>query len=142
MSIATVPLNTSVIQNEINQEALQSRIVHIGFGAFHRAHQALYTSELISKKQSNWGICEISLFGGKQLIEQLRKQQHRYLVAEKGAQTTVVKVSSSVKESFHPELDGKQAIIEKMAEEQVAIVSMTITEKGYCVDHSTGQLYP
>ena len=140
MSIATSPLKPIVIQSSVDQNKLQSRIVHLGFGAFHRAHQALYTNEMIEKTQSNWGICEINLFGGEDLIKQLRAQQHRYLVAEKGAEETVIKMVASVKESLHPALDGKQAILEKMAEEQVAIVSMTITEKGYCADHATGQL--
>jgi len=140
MSIATTPLKPIVIQSKVKQEKLQSRIVHLGFGAFHRAHQALYTNEMIEKTQSNWGICEINLFGGESLIEQLRLQKHRYLVAEKGAKETIVKMIGSIKESLHPSLDGKQAVLEKMTEEQVAIVSLTITEKGYCADHSTGEL--
>ena len=74
------------------------------------------------------------------LIKQLRSQDHRYLVAEKGAEETVIKMIGSIKESCHPNLDGIQSVIDKMTEEQVAIVSLTITEKGYCVDHATGQL--
>lgn len=140
MSIATTPLKPAVIHSKVDQETLQSRIVHLGFGAFHRAHQALYTNEMLEKTKSNWGICEVNLFGGEDLIEKLRLQQHRYLVAEKGAEETVVKMVASVKESLHPTFDGKQAVLEKMAETQVAIVSMTITEKGYCADHSTGEL--
>jgi len=140
MSIITSPLNPIVIPTKVDQVKLRSRIVHIGFGAFHRAHQALYTNEMLEKTQSDWGICEINLFGGEELIEQLRLQQHKYLVAEKGASETIIKMSGSIKESLHPTLDGKAAVIEKMAEPQVAIVSMTITEKGYCVDHATGQL--
>ncbi|TEW54418.1 fructuronate reductase [Psychromonas sp. RZ22] len=140
MSITKVPLKTMVIDNQINQEILKTRIVHIGFGAFHRAHQALYTSEMIEKNQSDWGICEVDLFSGRELIKKLRLQNHRYLVAEKGANENTIKMVGSIKESLHPELDSKQAILEKMAEEQVAIISMTITEKGYCADHSTGLL--
>jgi len=37
-------------------------------------------------------------------------------------------------------LDGTQAVLEKLAEPQIAIVSLTITEKGYCSDPATGQL--
>ena len=139
MSIVTSPLNPIVIKSKVEQNKLKSRIVHIGFGAFHRAHQALYTNEMLEKTDSDWGICEVNIFGGE-LIKQLRLQEHRYLVAEKGAEETVIKMIGSIKESCHPNLDGIQSVIDKMTEEQVAIVSLTITEKGYCVDHATGQL--
>lgn len=112
-----------------DREKLKSRIVHLGFGAFHRAHQALFTHEMLEKTASDWGICEINLFGGEDLVTQLREQDHLFTVAEKGAESTEVKIVHSVTESLHPTFDGKQAVLAKMAEEQVAIVSMTITEK-------------
>lgn len=127
-------------QPKYQRSALKSRIVHLGFGAFHRAHQALFTHEMLEKTQSDWGICEVNLFGGEELITQLREQSHLYTVAEKGAQSTEVKLIGSVTESLHPALDGKHAVLSKMTEEQVAIVSMTITEKGYCADPATGRL--
>ena len=61
-------------------------------------------------------------------------------MAEKGAKETTVKLIGSVTESLHPTFDGQQAVLDKMTEEQVAIVSMTITEKGYCTDPATGRL--
>ncbi|CAG23730.1 fructuronate reductase [Photobacterium profundum] len=139
-NIANTEINDQVIRPNYDRTALKSRIVHLGFGAFHRAHQALFTSEMLDKNGSDWGICEINLFGGEDLIKQLREQDHLYTVAEKGADATTVKMVGSVTESLHPVLDGQRAVLEKMAEEQVAIVSMTITEKGYCADPATGRL--
>lgn len=140
MTQLTGTLFSQLKQPEYLRSQLKSRIVHLGFGAFHRAHQALFTNEMLEKTQSDWGICEINLFGGEALIEQLRIQDHLYTVAEKGAEKTNVKLIGAVNESLHPELDGKEAVINKMVEEQVAIVSMTITEKGYCADPATGRL--
>lgn len=142
MSIPISLLKTTVIDSKVDSSTLKTRIVHIGFGAFHRAHQALYTDQTVEKTQSDWGICEINLFSGIEVIKQLRLQDYRFLVAEKGEHETIIRTVGAVKEALHPKLDSKQAIVEKMAEEQVAIVSMTITEKGYCVDHSTSQLDP
>ena len=138
-NIANTVLNAQVLRPDLDRSALKSRIVHLGFGAFHRAHQALYTSEMLEKTGSDWGICEISLFGDK-LIRQLRKQDHLYSVLEKGADATTAKISGAVVESVHPKIDGTQAVLDKMAEPQVAIISLTITEKGYCADLSTGRL--
>ncbi|HEY5715595.1 MAG TPA: fructuronate reductase [Psychromonas sp.] len=139
-NIANTVLNAGITLPSYDRSRLKSKIVHLGFGAFHRAHQALFTSEMLEKTGSDWGICEINLFGGEELITRLREQDHLYTVAEKGADATTVKVVGSVVESLHPTFDGQQAVLEKMAEEQVAIVSMTITEKGYCADPATGSL--
>ena len=130
----------SVNKPGYDRSKLTSRIVHLGFGAFHRAHQALFTNEMLEKTGSDWGICEVNLIGGEELIEQLRAQDHLYTVAEKGAESTELKMIGSVNESLHPTFDGVDAVLEKMAEPQVAIVSMTITEKGYCADPATGTL--
>ncbi|WGK81379.1 fructuronate reductase [Vibrio aestuarianus] len=131
---------TKMYRPKFQRSQLKSRIVHLGFGAFHRAHQALFTDEMLEKSGSDWGICEVNLFGGEELISALREQDHLYTVAEKGAESTEVKLIGSVTESLHPSLDGSTAVIEKMAEPQVSIVSMTITEKGYCADPATGLL--
>ena len=53
--------------------------------AFHRAHQALLTDRVLNAQGGDWGICEISLFSGDQLMSQLRAQNHLYTVLEKGA---------------------------------------------------------
>ena len=139
-TIANSLLKDSIKQSSYKRDTLKSRIVHLGFGAFHRAHQALITDETLAKSDSDWGICEINLFGGEQLIKDLREQEHMYTVVEKGAEGSVAKIIRSVRESIHPELDGKEAALEKMAESQVAIVSMTITEKGYCIEPGSGKL--
>ena len=139
-NISNSQLNESVSVPTYNRSTLKTRIVHLGFGAFHRAHQALYTNEVAQKADSDWGICEISLFSSEKIISSLKEQDHLYTVAEKGAQSTQVKIIACITESMHPKFNGIEAVIEKMAEPQVAIVSMTITEKGYCIDPATGLL--
>src|SRR5712691_1482915 len=42
-------------------DALSIGIVHLGIGAFHRAHQAVYTSDAIARAGGAWGICGVSL---------------------------------------------------------------------------------
>ncbi|VTP67923.1 Polyol:NADP oxidoreductase [Leclercia adecarboxylata] len=46
-----------------NRDNLKSRIVHLGFGAFHRAHQAVYADMLAAEHDSDWGYCEVNLIG-------------------------------------------------------------------------------
>ena len=123
-------------------DRLVTRIVHLGCGAFHRAHQALYTHLVLEKTDSDWGYCEVNLMSAQDmsLIEALKAQSMLYTVAEKGADKTELKIIGSMKEAMHPLIDGIDAIIEKMACPEVSIVSLTVTEKGYCTDPATGQL--
>ncbi|AHG18694.1 D-mannonate oxidoreductase [Chania multitudinisentens RB-25] len=139
-TIANSSLPIEVQQPQYDRRLLRSRIVHLGFGAFHRAHQALLTDRVLNHKGGDWGICEISLFGGDKLFQTLRAQNHLYTVLEKGAAGHQAIVIGAVHESVHRKLEDIDAVLEKLTEPQVAIVSMTITEKGYCIEPGSGLL--
>ncbi|MGY5956215.1 fructuronate reductase [Kosakonia sp. BK9b] len=139
-TIASVTLPAIVQQPQYARSQLRSRIVHFGFGAFHRAHQALLTDRVLNAQGGDWGICEISLFSGDVLMTQLRAQDHLYTVLEKGAEGNQPIIIGAVHECLNAKLDSLAAIIEKFCEPQVAIVSLTITEKGYCIDPASGKL--
>ncbi|WP_213133841.1 mannitol dehydrogenase family protein [Citrobacter sp. FP75] len=139
-TIASAPLSENVRIPQYDRQQLKSRIVHFGFGAFHRAHQALLTDRVLNTQGGDWGICEISLFSGDRLMSQLREQDHLYTVLEKGPNGNQPIVIGAVNECLNARLDSLAAIIEKFCEPQVAIVSLTITEKGYCIDPATGSL--
>lgn len=51
-----------------DRSTLVPRIVHLGFGAFHRAHQGVYTDILAAEHHSDWGYYEVNLIGGEQQI--------------------------------------------------------------------------
>lgn len=61
-NIATAQV--SVARPNWDKSRLVSRIVHLGCGAFHRAHQALFTHHLLEKSDSDWGISEVNLMPG------------------------------------------------------------------------------
>lgn len=123
-----------------DRSKLVSRIVHLGFGAFHRAHQAVYADILAAEQGSDWGYTEVNLIGGEQQIADLQKQDLLYTVAEMSADAWTARVVGVVKQAMHAEVDGLESVLAKMCEPQVAIVSLTITEKGYCHSPSTGEI--
>ncbi len=123
-----------------DRNALLPKIVHLGFGAFHRAHQGVYTDILASEHHSDWGYCEVNLIGGEQQIADLKAQDNLYTVAEMSADAWTSRVVGVVKRALHAQVDGLEAVLAAMCEPQVAIVSLTITEKGYCHSPATGQL--
>ena len=129
---ATVP--------DYDRSALVPRIVHLGFGAFHRAHQAVYADILARQHGSDWGYTEVNLIGGEQQIADLKKQDNLYTVAEMSADAWTARVVGVVTEALHAQVAGLETVLAKLCEPQVAIVSLTITEKGYCHNPSTGEL--
>lgn len=82
--------NLPVARPAWDSSRLQSRIVHLGCGAFHRAHQALYTHHLLETTDSDWGICEVNLMPGNDciLIENLPQATICCIPWRKKARTT------------------------------------------------------
>lgn len=119
---------------------LTARIVHLGFGAFHRAHQGVYADILAAEHHSDWGYYEVNLIGGEQQIADLQQQDNLYTVAEMSADAWTARVVGVVKKALHVQTDGLEAVLAALCEPQIAIVSLTITEKGYFHAPATGKL--
>ncbi|MBA7845172.1 mannitol dehydrogenase family protein [Klebsiella sp. RHBSTW-00484] len=120
--------------------ALQADIVHIGFGAFHRGHQAVYSDLTNQVSEKPWGIFEINLFGTKDLVNALNNQDGLFSVLETSSSANTSRLVRSVIGGLHTPDSGIEAALEKLLEPQVKIVSLTITEKGYCIDPQTRTL--
>ncbi len=133
-------LSAKAIVPHYDRNNLVPRIVHLGFGAFHRAHQAVYTDILAQQHGSDWGYCEVNLIGGEQQIADLRQQDNLYSVAEMSADAWECRVVGVVKKALHASTDGLEAVFDAMTRPEVAIVSLTVTEKGYCHAPATGTI--
>ena len=133
-------LSAKAILPQYDRSKLVSRIVHLGFGAFHRAHQAVYADILASDHGSDWGYCEVNLIGGEQQIADLKQQDNLYSVAEMSADAWHCRVVGVVKNAIHAQVDGLEAVFTAMTQPEVAIVSLTVTEKGYCHTPATGTI--
>ncbi len=112
-------------------------IVHLGIGAFHRAHQAVYTDALLSEDPS-WGICGVSL-RSPETRDALQPQDGLYTLAVQDGGGTELSVVGSVVELLCAPEDP-EAVLRRMADPATRIVSLTITEKGYCHNPATGTL--
>ncbi|WP_433587882.1 mannitol dehydrogenase family protein [Pseudomonas koreensis] len=116
-------------------------IAHIGVGGFHRAHQAYYTDALMNTGQAlDWAICGVGLRAeDRRARDDLKEQDYLFTLFELGdSDDTEVRVIGAIRDMLLAE-DGAQALIDKLANPQIRIVSLTITEGGYCIDDSTGE---
>jgi fructuronate reductase len=112
-------------------------IVHIGPGAFHRAHQAFYVDTLLHSDK-RWAISALSL-KSTGLRDALGPQQGLYTLVELGAAPRA-RVIGAIRELLVGATDTDAAFA-RLAARDTRIVSLTVTEKGYCLD-AKNQLDP
>ncbi|BBP70671.1 mannitol 2-dehydrogenase [Pseudomonas sp. Seg1] len=116
-------------------------IAHIGVGGFHRAHQAYYTDALMNTGEArDWAICGVGLRAeDRRARDDLKEQDYLFTLFELGdSDDTEVRVIGAIRDMLLAE-DSAQALIDKLAHPQIRIVSLTITEGGYCIDDSNGE---
>jgi mannitol 2-dehydrogenase len=116
-------------------------IVHLGVGAFHRSHQAMYVDRLLEQGAAqDWGICGVGVLpSDRRMAEVMAAQDCLYTLVVKHADGTFEPrvVGSIVEYLLAP--DDPDAVVEKMAAETTRIVSLTVTEGGYNIDPVTGE---
>lgn len=117
---------------------LPAGIVHLGLGAFFRAHGAIYIAEAMAKSGGDWGIAGVSL-QSPGTSDRLRPQGWAYTALELGPEGEKPQILSVLRDVLVAPED-RQAVLDAMAAPQVKIVSLTVTEKGYCHEPSTGRL--
>jgi fructuronate reductase len=105
-------------------------ILHLGIGAFHRAHQAVFTEDAsVASGSSDWGICGVSQRSAA-VVDQLRPQNGLYGVLQRSADSARLRVVGSVRDVLFAAAE-QERLSQKFVDPAVRIVSMTVTEKGY-----------
>jgi len=127
------------IRPAIDPASLTVGIVHLGAGAFHRAHQVVYSekaSELAG--QTQWGICAVSE-RSPTATDLLRAQDGLYSLRLATADRSSIQVLGSVRVALHAQSQA-DAVVEQIADPAVSVVTLTVTEKGYRHDPATRRL--
>jgi len=122
-------LPASVAKPNYRLSSTRIGIVHIGAGAFHRAHQAVYIDDLLAA-HPGWAICGVSLHSAD-VRDALRPQQGLYALLLLGQQTQL-RVIGSIRELLCAR-DESAAVLARLADPAVRLVTLTVTEKGYCL---------
>ncbi len=119
-------------------------IVHLGLGAFHRAHQAVYLERNLTRHDGGpWGIASANLRSNRRLVELMRERGQSYHVAEyTDRETLTLREVAAIRETLYagPDGDDLDALLTRMSEPAVRIVTLTVTEKGYHLDPADGHL--
>ena len=113
-------------------------IVHLGIGAFHRAHQAALIDERLAAGETGWGIVAASL-RSPDTADALNPQDGLYTLAVRDGGGTTCRIIGSILDVIVA-TQAREKLIAAMTDPRVKIVSLTVTEKGYCHDPATGTL--
>lgn len=138
LSTATLArLPNGIARPGYDRAGLGQGIVHLGIGAFHRAHQAAYTDAVLQTGDRRWGITAASLRSAD-TRDALAPQDGLYTLEQRGQTDQLSVIGAVTKLLVAP--DNAATLIAALAQPQTAIVSLTVTEKAYARDPASGAL--
>lgn len=124
---ATLP--DTVRRVDYDRGSAAHQIVHLGIGAFTRAHQAVLTEDAIAASGDVWRIIGVSMRSAT-VRDQLAPQDHLFTVTTKGEGAPVTRlvrcVSDAIVAPEHPD-----RVVAALADPRTRVVTLTVTEKGY-----------
>lgn len=135
-TMATLP--AEVARPSYDRAAVKAGVVHLGIGAFHRAHQAAVFDAALTAGDLRWGIIGVSL-RSRGVRDQLVPQDGLYTLVEREGDARRLQLIGAVQTVLvapeHP-----AAVVAALASPDTHLVTLTITEKGYKLDPATGAL--
>ena len=121
-----------------DRSKLTPGILHIGLGNFHRAHQSWYMHRLMQQGLAqDWAIIGAGVrpYDEAQRLK-LAAQDHLTTLIELDPSGTSAEVVGSMID-YLPVTEGNTALIDRMAQSDIRIVALTVTEGGYYIDPAT-----
>jgi mannitol 2-dehydrogenase len=146
--VSPVPINANTVLSgtvripvpSYDRSRITAGIVHLGGGAFHRAHQAAYLDRLMNNgKAFDWGICDVGTTAADRAVkEALQAQDCLYtLLVKHNDGSCEPRIVGSIVD-YLLLADDPDLVIETIARRTTKIVSLTVTEGGYNIDEQTG----
>src|SRR5690606_18151136 len=128
--LAAPATGTAVVGPLVDPGATRVGIVHLGVGAFHRSHQAVFTEDAAAAAgEDTWGILGVSQRSAR-VVEQLRPQDGLYGVLTKGSASSSLRVIGSMRQVAFLQ-DESRTVLDAIASPEVRVISSTVSEKGY-----------
>jgi fructuronate reductase len=124
-------LASTVKLPQYDRSSIRPGILHFGLGAFHRAHQAVFTDTAMANSGGDWGIIGVSLRSDT-VFKQLDPQGCLYSVMAEDAAGHELRLVGAIQQVIVAPSEPLQ-VIEQVANPDIKIITLTITEKGYCL---------
>jgi mannitol 2-dehydrogenase len=143
LSLSNLPeIGKSLKVPNYARSSLKAGILHFGVGNFHRAHLAVYLDDLFNKGlDHDWALVGAGVMPFDEAMRQrLLVQDYLTTVVEQDNELSTAHVTGPLIDFISP--NDKKAMMEKLCDPAIRIVSLTITEGGYFVDPATGKFDP
>jgi fructuronate reductase len=131
-ALATLPADIAV--PAYDRSSVTPGIVHLGVGAFHRAHQAVFIDDCLGRGETDWGIIAASMRSAD-TRDALAPQDNLYTYCERDGKTETLRIIGSILEVLVAPEDPAR-LIDRLCDPRVRIVTLTVTEKGYLANLS------
>lgn len=117
---------------------LSPGIVHLGCGAFARAHAFWFTQRAIEAAPGPWGVVAVNL-RGRAVPDALNGQERLYSILIRGSTQIDVEINGVIVEALYAPADPS-VVVARLINPATRVVTLTVTEKGYCHVPATGDL--
>ncbi|WP_017995634.1 mannitol dehydrogenase family protein [Rhizobium leguminosarum] len=121
-----------------DRDQLKSGILHLGPGAFFRAHFAPFTDAALAAEGGDWGI-EVASLRTADVADHLNEQNGLYTMLIRDTSSTVAQVTGPILRA-HVATRDPSGLLDRLEDPTIRIVSLTVTEKAYGMDTATGGL--
>ncbi|MCI9868268.1 mannitol dehydrogenase family protein [Rhizobium skierniewicense] len=135
---ASTSLPQTVSVPAFDRTALKPGIVHFGLGAFHRAHQAVFTQKALEHSIGPWGIVAVNLRSNEP-VQALAGQDGLYSVIVRSAEGDRADIMGATVDWLCA-AEQREAVLGHLANPDIRIVTLTVSEKAYGLDPVTGGL--
>ncbi|MCU4186883.1 mannitol dehydrogenase family protein [Acidiferrimicrobium sp. IK] len=139
LTLASLARLDPSMRPSIDPRSVSVGVVHLGLGAFHRAHQAVYTEAAMANTgDTGWGICGVTQ-RSRSVVDALAPQDCLYSVLERQDGSSRVSVVGAVRQVLFAREDSDELLV-RLSQPTTRVVTLTVTEKGYRHDPATGRL--
>ncbi|MFB9235863.1 mannitol dehydrogenase family protein [Plantactinospora siamensis] len=140
LALATLPRIPAASRPLLRPGDVPAGIVHLGLGAFHRAHQAVYTEAAMAAAGGDWAIVGVAP-RSRAVLDALAAQDGLFSVTTAAAAGGHTRVVGSLAAVRHAPADPA-AVVRLLADPAIRVVTLTVTEKAYQLDPVSGRLRP
>ncbi|MEO0978265.1 MAG: fructuronate reductase, partial [Pseudomonadota bacterium] len=116
-----------------DRSTLQPRMLHLGFGAFAKAHVMVFHDDMLRQISRNWGVIAARLHSGADELTQLDQAGGIFTVGEMSDDDIQLREIGCVTGTLHACRDGTAAVLSRISDPGLCMITLTITEKGYCL---------
>ncbi|ASP34704.1 mannitol dehydrogenase family protein [Labrenzia sp. VG12] len=118
---------------DYDRTRLRPRLFHLGLGAFAKAHVLVFHDEMLRQTGSDWGVVAARLHSGAKDLTLLDEASGLFAVGEMSGEDLALRQVGAILKTLHPQRDGMATLLAQIADPELAVITLTITEKGYCL---------